>query len=83
MFSIIPGIAKYATVTELRSITSELIDNAGEGVLIQKNNKPLAVLMSFDRFIELSGADVETDTDTDNAPTKGNKKGSNSDGDNA
>lgn len=52
------GIESIATITELRSNTSELVEHAKElekGVLIQKNNEPYAVLISFDRYKELVG----------------------------
>lgn len=50
------GIESIATITELRSNTSELVEHAKElekGVLIQKNNEPYAVLISFDRYKQL------------------------------
>lgn len=49
------GIEAVATVTELRSKTSDLIEQAremGSGILIQKNNDPYAVLISYERYIE-------------------------------
>ena len=52
------GIESIATITELRSNTSELVEHAKElekGVLIQKNNEPYAVLISFDRYKQLVG----------------------------
>ena len=50
------GIEAIATITELRSKTSELVNRAHEistGIMIQKNNEPYAVLISYDRYIEL------------------------------
>ena len=50
------GIEAIATVTELRSKTSALIDQAKglqTGVLIQKNNEPEAVLLSYDLYLKL------------------------------
>lgn len=50
------GIEAVATVTELRSKTSELIEQAKEintGILIQKNNDPYAVLIAYERYIQL------------------------------
>ena len=50
------GIEAIATVTELRSKTSSLIDQAGTldtGIMIQKNNEPVAVLVDYDRYVEL------------------------------
>lgn len=54
------GIEAVATITELRSNTSELVDHAKElerGILIQKNNEPYAVLLSYDQYNKL--ADLE------------------------
>lgn len=50
------GISTIATITELRSSTSEIVDAAEKsrnGVLVVKNNDPYAVLVSFDRFNEM------------------------------
>lgn len=51
------GIHTIATITELRSDTSDLInyvrDNK-EGILIQKNNEPYAVLLDWETFREAS-----------------------------
>ena len=50
------GIEAVATITELRSKTSELVERAKgltTGIMIQKNNEPYAVLVSYDRYIEL------------------------------
>lgn len=50
------GIEAIATVTELRSNTREVIDQAEQGesaVLIVKNNEPYAVVMGFERYGEL------------------------------
>ena len=50
------GIEAVATITELRSNTSELVDHARDnkrGILIQKNNKPYAVLIAHDFYVEL------------------------------
>ena len=55
------GIESIATITELRSKTSELVDYAREakkGVLIQKNNEPYAVLLSFEQYEELVDGDL-------------------------
>ena len=51
------GIEAVATLTELRSKTSELIEKAKdfEGIMIQKNNEPYAVLVSYDKYIALIG----------------------------
>ena len=50
------GIEAIATITELRSKTSELVNRAhgiSTGIMIQKNNEPYAVLVSYDRYLEL------------------------------
>jgi prevent-host-death family protein len=47
------GIDTIATITELRSETSELIDyvrKTKKGVLIQKNNEPYAVLLDWETY---------------------------------
>ena len=56
------GIEAIATITELRSKTSELVEHAKKlekGVLIQKNNEPYAVLVSFDLYSELVGSNAD------------------------
>ena len=53
----IKNVEAVATITELRSRTSELLDKARAsetGILIQKNNDPHAVLVSYDRYVELT-----------------------------
>lgn len=50
------GIEAVATITELRSNTSELLEHAKDiesGILIQKNNEPYAVLISYDVYEKL------------------------------
>ena len=50
------GIEAVATITELRSKTSELVEHAKRikrGILIQKNNEPYAVLISYDLYVDL------------------------------
>ena len=50
------GIEAIATVTELRSKTSALIEQAKSlktGIMIQKNNEPEAVLISYDLYLKL------------------------------
>ncbi len=50
------GIEAVATITELRSKTSELVEYAKKikrGILIQKNNEPYAVLISYDLYLDL------------------------------
>lgn len=53
------GIEAVATITELRSKTSELVEHAKnieQGILIQKNNDPYAVLISYDLYLKLLAA---------------------------
>ena len=50
------GIEAVATLTELRSKTSDLIEHAKKierGILIQKNNEPYAVLINYDLYLDL------------------------------
>lgn len=52
------GVDAIATITELRSETSELIDyvqTEQKGVLIQKNNEPHAVLLDWTTYQRLTG----------------------------
>lgn len=47
------GVDSIATITELRSETSDLIErvqSAKNGVLIQKNNEPSAVLIGWETY---------------------------------
>ncbi len=53
------GIEAIATVTELRSKTSSLIEQAKglkTGIMIQKNNDPEAVLISYDLYQKMHKA---------------------------
>ena len=53
------GIGAVASVTELRSSTTELVEQAQkqtDGILIQKNNAPYAVLLSYERYVALLDA---------------------------
>ena len=50
------GVGAVATVTELRSKTSAIIDRAKStqtAVMIQRNNEPEAVLVSHDLYLRL------------------------------
>ena len=50
------GISTIATITELRSKTSEIVaeaEQSGSGVLVVKNNDPYAVVLSFTRYSEM------------------------------
>lgn len=47
------GVDAIATVTELRSDTTDLIEHVertNNGVLIQKNNEPVGVLISWSLY---------------------------------
>jgi prevent-host-death family protein len=58
------GIDAIATITELRSNTSELVEYAKEierGILIQKNNSPYAVLISYELYERLLDAEQSAD----------------------
>ena len=53
------GIEAIATVTELRSKTSALIEQSKglkTGIMIQKNNEPEAVLVSYDLYQKMHKA---------------------------
>ena len=53
------GIEAIATVTELRSKTSTLIERAKglkTGIMIQKNNEPEAVLVNYDLYQKMHKA---------------------------
>jgi prevent-host-death family protein len=52
------GIEAIASVIELRSRTCAFVERAQEckgGIMIQKNSEPIAVLLSYDRYMELIG----------------------------
>jgi len=56
------GIDAIATITELRSNTSELVEYAKEierGILIQKNNQPYAVLISWELYDRLLASETD------------------------
>ena len=56
------GIDAVATITELRSNTSELVEHAktiDRGILVQKNNQPYAVLLSYELYDDLLKAKEE------------------------
>ncbi|MEM8560395.1 MAG: type II toxin-antitoxin system Phd/YefM family antitoxin [Bacteroidota bacterium] len=53
------GIQAVASITELRSNTTELLDRARQSksaILVQRNNDPHAVLISYDYYLELLDA---------------------------
>jgi len=51
------GVSAVATITELRAETSELVEyvqgEAGREVMVQKNNEPLAVLISWETYLKV------------------------------
>jgi prevent-host-death family protein len=50
------GVDAIATITELRSETSDLIEHVRQtktGVLIQKNNEPYAVLIDWEMYKQI------------------------------
>ena len=52
------GVESVASITELRSKSVALIEHvraSGTGVLIQRNNEPHAVLLSYDQYLALTG----------------------------
>ena len=56
------GIEAIATVTELRSKTSALIEQAKglkTGIMIQKNNEPEAVLVNYDLYQKMHKAHLK------------------------
>ena len=56
------GIDAIATITELRSKTSELLDHVREtksAVLIQKNNEAYAVLVDWETYLSMVNASGE------------------------
>lgn len=70
------GIEAVATITELRSKTSELVEHAKSierGILIQKNNEPYAVLISYDLYDKLL-SESETLQASGEAPKRRSRK---------
>lgn len=63
------GIESIATITELRSETADLISHARKsknGILIQKNNEPHAVLIDWDIYKKVKdklGVDALSDVE--------------------
>ncbi len=74
------GIDAIATITELRSKTSELLDHVREtkkSVMIQKNNEAYAVLIDWETYQSLmSGGKAAPDDESVEKPVKrrGRKK---------
>jgi prevent-host-death family protein len=57
------GVDAVATITELRADTAELVEHARRsqnGILIQKNNRPYAVLLAWETYVK-----VKEQTDID------------------
>ena len=70
------GIEAVATITELRSKTSELVEHAKQierGILIQKNNEPYAVLISYDLYDKLLSHSETLQSSAANAAKKSKK----------
>ena len=66
------GIEAVATITELRSKTSELVEHAKSierGILVQKNNEPYAVLISYELYDQLLSS-MEKTSDKSSAKKK-------------
>lgn len=64
------GIEVVATITELRSKTSELVEHAKgneRGILIQKNNEPYAVLISYEMYAKLLNEQLPMEMESENA----------------
>jgi len=56
------GVDSIATITELRSKTAELlryVQDTHQAVMIQKNNQPVAVLISWDLYKRLKDEEAE------------------------
>jgi prevent-host-death family protein len=75
------GIDAIATITELRSNTSELLDQVRENrtrVLIQKNNEAFAVLIDWDTYQKLVEGEPDVAGERNDRPVKrkGRKKSS-------
>ena len=58
----ISGVGAVATITELRTSTSELVEHVRDtqtSVLIQKNNEPYAVLLDWKTYQKMYGKFVD------------------------
>lgn len=67
------GIDAVANLTELRAKASELIEHireSGGAILIQMNNDPSAVLMSWETYQRLTGSASEGGRGRQRAATK-------------
>lgn len=71
------GIDAIATITELRSNTSELLEYAREneqGILIQKNNQPYAVLISWELYDRLLASEESQKAGAESKPATRKKR---------
>ena len=72
------GIDAIATITELRSKTSELLDHVRlkkSSVLIQKNNEAFAVLIDWETYLSLvNGAEEPAEPEDRPSRRRGRKK---------
>lgn len=51
------GVDAVATITELRADTTDLLDQVAHhtnGILVQRNNRPQAVLLPWKTYIQLT-----------------------------
>lgn len=67
------GIDAIATITELRSKTTSLIEHVRKNqgaLLIQKNNEPFAVLLDWRTYNELMNASPEVVQPEDREPKR-------------
>ena len=76
------GIDAIATITELRSKTSELLDHVRakkSSVLIQKNNEAFAVLIDWETYLSLvNGSEEAPEPEDRPSRRRGRKKKANS-----
>jgi prevent-host-death family protein len=63
----VDNITTVASITELRADTDTVVEateeSSSEGVLIQRNNEPLAVLVPIRQWRNLLAKDREEETD--------------------
>ncbi len=70
------GVDAIATITELRSKTSELLDHVREtkaSILIQKNNEAYAVLIDWETYQSLLDRKMERLHASDRSPQHGGR----------
>jgi prevent-host-death family protein len=70
------GVDAIATITELRSRTSELLDhvrNTKASILIQKNNEAYAVLIDWETYQDLLEPRSDRNPAHDRSPQHGNR----------